>query len=78
MARRCGEYYVPVLSLLKECGSVLLRTKRHTVYRLPNGYIFSLASTSSDRRAAKNAMSHLKKMLLLSPTKSVSSGSDGR
>ena len=40
---------------LKATGAVLVRQKKHKVYRLPNGQTYVLSSTMSNRRAEDNA-----------------------
>ena len=47
---------------LTQAGAVLRRTKRHNIYHLPNGRIFVVAKTPSDRRAEDNALSLLRKL----------------
>jgi hypothetical protein len=55
---------IEVSRLLKEHAAVLVRGKKHLVYRLPNGRKFVLAKTSSDpARAAKNNLSELRHAL---------------
>ena len=49
--------------LLKATGAVLLRNKRHAVYKLPNGKRFVLACSPSDHRGCKNALSDLRKLI---------------
>ena len=49
---------------LKECGAEFIRRNRHKIYRLPNGKIFTLSTTSSDRNAEKVQLSLLKKLLI--------------
>ena len=49
---------------LKEAGAVLIRHKRHDVYRLPNGRIVSFAQSPSDSaRGERNALRDLKRAL---------------
>lgn len=52
-----------VTQLLRECGAVLKRRRKHEVYELPNGKNFVRASTPSDRRADLNSLSDLKRQL---------------
>ncbi len=55
---------VEVDRLLEQSGAVLVRHKKHLVYRLPNGNNFVLAKTTSDpARAAKNNLSTLRNAL---------------
>lgn len=54
---------VEVSRLLKEHRAVLVRTKRHQVYRFPNGRVFTMASTPSDFRAAANQLTDLRRTL---------------
>jgi hypothetical protein len=50
--------------LLEQSGAVLVRHKKHLVYRLPNGNNFVAAKTTSDpARAAKNNLSTLRNAL---------------
>lgn len=52
-----------VKELLKEHGAVLIRKKKHEVWRLPNGKNFVIAQSASDYRAEMNNLSDLRKML---------------
>lgn len=55
---------VEVDRLLEQSGAVLVRHKKHLVYRLPNGNNFVVAKTTSDpARAAKNNLSTLRNAL---------------
>lgn len=49
--------------LLKSSGAILLRNKKHPIYKLPNGKRFTLSASPSDHRACKNALSVLKNQL---------------
>ena len=49
--------------LLEDSGAVLIRRKKHLVYRLPNGTIYTRAKTASDHRAERNNVSILRHML---------------
>lgn len=49
--------------LIRENGGVLVRMKRHPVYRFPNGQQFVHSATPGDRRAAMNSMSVLRRIL---------------
>ncbi len=57
-----------VLELLQSDGAVLIRGKKHEVYKLSNGQVFTRAATPSDRRAAANQLSELKRLLGLTKT----------
>jgi hypothetical protein len=48
---------------LSSAGAVLLRQGKHLVYRLPNGRKFTAASSPSDVRAERNALSNLRHAL---------------
>lgn len=52
-----------VVRLLREHGAILTRTKRHFVYKFPNGRTFTMACTPSDYRAASNQLRQLKRTL---------------
>lgn len=52
-----------ILDQLKRAGAVLVRTKNHQIWRLPNGRNYVMAHTPSDGRAVKNQLSALRKML---------------
>lgn len=49
--------------LLEQSGAVLVRHKKHLVYRLPNGRSYTCASTPSDWRAVLNQITQLKRLL---------------
>jgi len=49
--------------LLRQYGCTLKRQKKHQVWSLPNGKTFTRAATPSDRRAANNSLSDLKREL---------------
>lgn len=51
------------LALLKEHGAVLERSKKHRVYRFPDGKIFVMGSTWSDRFSEENNYRDLLKLL---------------
>lgn len=63
-----------VEDLLRESGAVLLRDRKHLVYRLPNGQKFTRSKTPSDRRAAHNDLSDLRRALGLENTGAVEGG----
>lgn len=52
-----------VEDLLRESGAELIRDHKHLVYRLPNGNKFTRAKTPSDRKAAHNDLSDLRRAL---------------
>lgn len=53
-----------VASLLKTNGAKLVRTKKHKVWRFPDGRIFTMPSTPSDSaHGDKNLLADLKKFL---------------
>lgn len=49
--------------LLKESGAVLVRRKKHEVWRLPNGKIFVRSKTPSSRNTDKKSYSDLRNLL---------------
>jgi hypothetical protein len=49
--------------LLKESGAVLKRDAVHVIWELPDGQKFTMGKTPSDRNAADNALSTLRRML---------------
>ncbi len=48
---------------LRRIGAVLVRWKRHQVWRLPNGRRFVVSQTASDHRALRSQMASLKREL---------------
>lgn len=44
-----------IAQILKEHHGVLVRTKRHNVYKFPDGRMFTTSCTPSDFRAANNS-----------------------
>lgn len=54
-------------SLIEEHGGVLVRQRKHKVYRFPNGSTFVVASTPECPLAYDNALSHLKRLLGVYP-----------
>jgi len=58
--------------LLREVGAVLIRQKNHRVYRLPNGRNFVIAKSASDKRAERNNLATLRKLIGQPQTKGVS------
>jgi len=49
--------------LLKEHGAKLTRTKRHFIYKFPDGKTFTRACTPSDFRAENNQLRDLRRLL---------------
>lgn len=49
--------------LLKQTGAVLIRHKKHEIWKLPNGQNFVRAQTPSDKKADTNSLSDLKNLL---------------
>lgn len=49
--------------LLQLCGAILIRKRKHRVYKLPNGRNFVIAATTSDCRAQANQMAELRRQL---------------
>ena len=58
---------VEVARLLDESGAVLVRHKKHLVYRLPNGQNFISPKTPGDHRTAVNQLSNLRRALAIEP-----------
>ena len=54
---------VTITDELRRIGAVLVRWKRHQVWRLPNGRSFVVSQTASDHRALRNQMATLKRAL---------------
>jgi hypothetical protein len=54
-------------SLLDRYGAVLTRTKKHLVYKFPDGKTFVCSSTPSDVRANLNKLATLRRVLGLQP-----------
>jgi len=57
---------------LKRCGAVLVRQRKHQIWRLPNGRNFVMAATPSDWRAAQKQIHDLRRLLR------VKGGQDGK
>ncbi len=55
--------------LLEESGAVQVPAGKHVKYKLPNGMNYIMAATPSDRRAAANQLSDLRRMLQAIPYK---------
>jgi len=51
-----------VLSILKQCHAKLVRTKRHRVWRFPDGRIFTQSSSPSDVNADRQQLRDLRRM----------------
>ncbi len=49
--------------LIAEHRGVLVRSKKHRIYRFPNGVVFTVASTPRCPRAYANAITELKRLL---------------
>ena len=63
------------IELLKKLGAVLVRTKRHNVWRLPNGATVVTSQSPSDRRAEANRISDIRhKMKLVDATPKLKTG----
>ncbi len=60
--------------LLEESGAVQVPAGKHLKYRLPNGMTYIMAATPSDRRAAANQLSDLRRMLGSIPYKYLPKG----
>jgi hypothetical protein len=60
-----------VEQLLKDCGAVLVRNRRHEIWRLPTGHLFVRASTPSDHLAALNQLAWLRRTMVLRRAKAV-------
>ena len=52
-----------VKDLLKQAGAVLLRDRKHRVYRLANGQTLVMAKTPSDQRGTRNAVASLRRAI---------------
>lgn len=52
-----------VQKILRDHGAVLVRQKKHQVWKFPDGKVYVQASTPSDQRAAANQLSKLRNML---------------
>lgn len=59
---KCAEYDEAV-RILKEHGAEVVRTKKHVVWRLPDGRSWTMPSTPSDPCAWKNNLSDLRLFL---------------
>jgi hypothetical protein len=57
------DYMEMIDSLLKQHGAVLVRQKKHYVWRLPDGRIWVHSKTASDVRSLKNSYSDLCRLL---------------
>lgn len=54
---------------LKECNAELVRSKRHLIYRLPNGATLVVSKSPSDKRAMQNVLKELARLLENGPTR---------
>jgi hypothetical protein len=63
-----GREQKEVIRLLKEHGATLERTKKHHIWRLPDGRIHVLPSSPSCAYAWKNQLSDLRKFLGVVPS----------
>lgn len=52
-------------SALRESGAVLVRSKKHLVYRLPNGQKVVVSATHSDWRSEMNTVRDIRRALTL-------------
>lgn len=58
-----GPQYEEVMRLLKEHGAVLERTKKHAVWRFPDGRSFALPTSPSRSSSWDNNLHDLRKLL---------------
>lgn len=61
--KHSGPQYNEVLHLLKEYGATLERSKKHHIWRFPDGRSFSLPGSPSCKSAWENNLHDLKKFL---------------
>jgi hypothetical protein len=54
---------ISIEKIIKEKGGVLVRQKKHKVYRFPNGQVFTSSATPSCPLAYANALTSLKNLL---------------
>lgn len=47
---------------LRDAGAVLVRQKRHRIYKLPNGRVLTVSNTPSDRRDTLNTLRTLRRL----------------
>lgn len=52
-----------IVQQLKRAGAVLVRQRKHQVWRLPDGRNFVMAATPSDGRASANQIQMLRRIL---------------
>lgn len=52
-----------IIEILKNNNAILVRNKKHEIWKLPNGKIFTLSTTSSDRNVEKVQLRLLNKLL---------------
>jgi hypothetical protein len=61
---QAGDVYEEVISELKQHGAALVRTKKHDVWRFPDGRSLTISRSPSDRKnAGLNAMRDLRRLL---------------
>jgi hypothetical protein len=63
---KCAEQE-EVIRILKEHGAKIVRTKKHIVWRFPDGKSWTVSSTPSDVCAWKNNLADLRSYLKLNP-----------
>ena len=63
---KCAEQEECV-QILKEHGAKIVRTKKHTIWRFPDGKAWTMPSTPGDKCAWKNNLSDLRLFLKLNP-----------
>jgi hypothetical protein len=56
-----------VYEILNGCGAVLVRRRKHKVYKFPNGKTFVVANTPSDIHAASNQLTDLRRTIGMTP-----------
>lgn len=62
---------VEISRILKQHRAALVRTKRHNVWKFPDGRIFTTAQSPSDFRASNNQLRDLKRLLGLNGVRGV-------
>lgn len=53
----------PLNEALYKAGATLIRSRKHNVWRLPDGRIFVTPRSPSDPRSVRNCLAQLKRML---------------
>lgn len=61
MARR--HFEAKLLKAISEAGGVLVRKRKHYIWRFPNGGLLVVSGSPSCAHASANAMRNLKKLL---------------